>query len=323
MDPKKIRIVFMGTPALAAYSLKALHENKYNIVGVVTAPDKPAGRGLKLAYSEVKKYALENELLILQPQKLKDPDFFYQLKALKPDLQVVVAFRMLPENVWSLPGLGTFNMHASLLPQYRGAAPINWAIINGEKETGVTTFLLDKEIDTGKILFQQTMPLSENETAGSLHDKIMVAGAEMVLKTVDALAKGTASQIDQTEQIKKNTLLKKAPKIFKEDCVISWEMPCKEIASRIHGLSPIPGAYTEIIYDGRPLALKIYEAKAETINHNYKTGELITDGKNTLFFAAKDGLVEVQSLQMAGKKRMNTPDFLRGFRVELAKSLPE
>lgn len=313
----------MGTPALAAYSLKVLHEKKYNIVGVVTAPDKPAGRGLKIAYSDVKKYALENGLPILQPQKLKDPDFFSQLNALKPDLQVVVAFRMLPESVWSLPRLGTFNMHASLLPQYRGAAPINWAIISGEKETGVTTFLLDKEIDTGKILFQQTLPVSENETAASLHDKIMVAGAKMVLKTVDALANGTANPIVQSELIEKNTLLKKAPKIFKEDCLIDWRTSCKDIVNRVHGLSPIPGAYTEITYDGRPLTLKIFEAEAEIFQHKYKPGELISDGKNTLFFAAQDGMVKVKSLQMAGKKRMNTPDFLRGFRVELAKSLPQ
>lgn len=307
----------MGTPALAAYSLKVLHENNYNIVGVVTAPDKPAGRGLKLAYSEVKKIALQNELPILQPQKLKDPDFFLQLNTLNPELLVVVAFRMLPESVWSLPRLGTFNMHASLLPQYRGAAPINWAIINGEKETGVTTFLLDKEIDTGKILFQQSMPVAENETAGSLHDKIMVAGAEMVLKTVDALAKGTANPIEQTELIEKNTLLKKAPKIFKEDCLIDWRTSCEEIVNRVHGLSPIPGAYTEITYDGRPLTIKIFEAEAETSRHNYKPGKLISDGKNNLFFTTQDGMVKVKSLQVAGKKRMNTSDFLRGFRIEL------
>lgn len=313
----------MGTPALAAHSLKVLHEKQYNIVGVVTAPDKPAGRGLKLAHSEVKKYALENGIPVLQPQKLKDPDFFSQLNALKPDLQVVVAFRMLPESVWSLPRMGTFNMHASLLPQYRGAAPINWAIINGEKETGVTTFLLDKEIDTGKILFQKVMPLSENETAGSLHDKIMVAGAEMVVKTVDALAKGTVNPINQVEFIDKNIPLKKAPKIFKEDCLISWERPCEEIANRIHGLSPVPGAYTEIIYDGKPLTIKIFEARAELSNHKYKPGEIITDGKTTLFFASPDGLVKVESLQMAGKKRMNAPEFLRGFRVELVKSMPQ
>jgi methionyl-tRNA formyltransferase len=323
MNSKDLRIVFMGTPALAAFSLKALHESGYNVVAVVTAPDKPAGRGLKLIHSEVKNYALEHGLTLLQPEKLKSPEFIESLQALQPDVQVVVAFRMLPEAVWSLPGMGTFNMHASLLPKYRGAAPINWAIINGETETGVTTFLLDREIDTGKILFQERIPILKNETAGSLHDRIMVIGAEIVLRTIDVLAEGKAKPIEQDELISDPSKLKKAPKIFKEDCLIDWKRSCQDIANLIHGMSPIPGAFTVINTDGEELSLKIFEVEAEVMVHPYKYGEMLTDRKNILIFTTSDGIIKVKSLQMAGKKRMITSDFLRGFRSENLKNLPK
>lgn len=316
MNPKDLRIVFMGTPALAAFSLKRLCQEGYNVVGVVTAPDKPAGRGLKLQPSEVKKYAHEKTIPVLQPEKLKSPEFLEQLKSLAPDVQVVVAFRMLPEAVWSLPPLGTFNMHASLLPQYRGAAPINWAIINGEKETGVTTFLLDREIDTGKILLQEKLAIYENETAGSLHDRIMIAGADLVLKTIDALAQNQIEPLDQSALLAETTQLKKAPKIFKEDCLIDWEKPCQKAVNHIHGMSPFPGAFTLLRVGGKEQILKIYEAEAREFIHTYKYGELLSDGKTSLSFATPDGLVAVKSLQMAGKKRMSTADFLRGFQLE-------
>ncbi|MBW6499251.1 MAG: methionyl-tRNA formyltransferase [Bacteroidales bacterium] len=322
MNPKDLRLVFMGTPALAAFSLRKLHEGGYNVVGVVTAPDKPAGRGLKLQPSEVKKYATEKNIPVLQPEKLKSPEFLEQLKSLAPDVQVVVAFRMLPEAVWSLPEKGTFNMHASLLPQYRGAAPINWAIINGEKETGVTTFLLDREIDTGKILFQERLDIFENETAGSLHDRIMVVGADLVLKTIDALALNQVEPLDQSALIAETSQLKKAPKIFKEDCLIDWKKPCHEVANHIHGMSPFPGAFTVIEVDKREIILKIFEAEAREMTHSYNYGEIFSDGKSILALATPDGIVEVKSLQMAGKKRMSTSDFLRGFRLDDRNNMP-
>jgi methionyl-tRNA formyltransferase len=323
MNPKDLRIVFMGTPALAAFSLKTLHESGYNVVAVVTAPDKPAGRGLKLIQSEVKKYALEHGLPLLQPQKLKSPEFLESLQVLQPDVQVVVAFRMLPESVWSFSRLGTFNMHASLLPQYRGAAPINWAIINGETETGVTTFLLDREMDTGKILFQERIPILKNETAGSLHDRIMVIGAGIVIRTIEALAQGKAKPVEQNELITDPSQLKKAPKIFKEDCLIDWKRSCHDIANLIHGMSPIPGAFAVINTDGEEFSLKIFEAEAEGMVHPYKPGEMFTDGKDNLIFTTSDGIIRVKSLQMAGKKRMGASDFLRGFRSEKLKNFPK
>lgn len=322
MNPKDLRIVFMGTPALAAFSLKKLCEGGYNVVGVVTAPDKPAGRGLKLQPSDVKKFAIEQGILVLQPEKLKSPEFIEDLKSLAPDVQVVVAFRMLPEAVWSLPEKGTFNMHASLLPQYRGAAPINWAIINGEKETGVTTFLLDREIDTGKILFQEKMAIHENETAGSLHDRIMVTGADLVLKTIDALAQNKVEPLDQSALLAEFSLLKKAPKIYKEDCQIDWKKSCREVTNHIHGMSPFPGAFTVIEVEKKEIILKIFEAEAREMTHTFNYGEVFSGGKNLLAFATPDGMVEVKSLQMAGKKRMDTPDFLRGFRLDHLNNMP-
>ena len=322
MNPKDLRIVFMGTPRIAAFILEALHREGYQLVGVVTSPDKPAGRGLKLLASDVKQEALKMGIPVLQPKNLKSPEFQQELIDLEPDVQVVVAFRMLPESVWSLPPLGTFNMHASLLPQYRGAAPINWAIINGEQETGVTTFLLDQAIDTGKILFQEKMPILENETAGHLHDRIMEAGASLVMKTLDALAGGQAEPHSQDQLIADPDKLKKAPKIFKEDCQIDWFKPCREVVNLIHGLSPYPGAFTHMIGDEKKTTLKIFEARALHVEHSETPGSLFSDGKEKLLFATPDGLVEVLNLQMEGKKRMSTPDFLRGFRTDHLPNFP-
>lgn len=323
MNPKDLRIVFMGTPQIAAFILKALHREGYHLAGVVTVPDKPSGRGQKLLQSEVKQTALELGIPVLQPEKLKAPPFREELRALKPDVQIVVAFRMLPETVWALPPLGTFNMHASLLPQYRGAAPINWAIINGEKETGVTTFLLDHEIDTGKVLFQEKMPILENETAGHLHDRMMEAGAAIVMKTLDALAGGHAMPLEQDDLFTDPASLRKAPKIFREDCQIDWNRPCLEVVNLIHGLSPYPGAFTPLAIEGRDVTMKIFEARARQLNHYQAPGRLFSDGRENLAFSTPDGLVSVKSLQVPGKKRMDTPDFLRGFRAEHLPNLPQ
>lgn len=314
MEAKNLRIVFMGTPELAAWSLKELAEQGYNIAGVVTAPDKPAGRGRKLAASAVKEYAISRGITVLQPDNLKSSLFLEQLKALKPDLQVVVAFRMLPQQVWDLPPLGTFNMHASLLPQYRGAAPINRAIMNGEKITGVTTFLLDKEIDTGKILFRQPIIMDEWETAGSLHEKVKTAGSELVIKTISALAKGDVKPLDQDKLIKPQEPLKKAPKIFKEDCLINWDRPGSEVASHIHGLNPVPGAYTIISGPAaEQINMKIYDVRPEKTSHQYPSGTLISDNKKYLGFTTSDGIIWVKNLQLSGKRRMNAEELMRGF----------
>ncbi|HSV89290.1 MAG TPA: methionyl-tRNA formyltransferase [Bacteroidales bacterium] len=308
------RIIFMGTPAFAAFSLKKLHNSDYNIVAVVTGPDKPAGRGQKLSSSEVKKTAIELGIKVLQPEKLKSPDFINQLEALKPDIQVVVAFRMLPEQVWSLPPLGTFNLHASLLPQYRGAAPINWVIMNGEAETGITTFLLDKEIDTGKILFREPVKILQNETAGSLHDRLMQAGAELIMKTIDALASGTANPVNQSELISDPSHLKTAPKLTRDDCHIDWNRSCLEIAAQIRGLNPVPGAFTYLRTVNDTLLIKIFEVQPIITDHEYQPGHFLSEGKTSLMFAAPDGFVKVTSLQLTGKKRMTSSEFLRGFR---------
>ena len=312
MQGKDLRIVFMGTPDFAVASLQALVESGYQVVGVITVPDKPAGRGQKLNESAVKQYAVSKGLKILQPEKLKNPDFIAELESLHADLQVVVAFRMLPEIVWNMPRLGTFNLHGSLLPQYRGAAPLNWAIINGETETGVTTFLLDHEIDTGKILFREKIAISEADTVGSIHDSLMEIGARLVLKTVDALADGTIYAIDQ-ESVAEKTELKHAPKIFKDDCRIDWTMPGEKIRNRIRGLSPYPAAWTDLIDEnGQAQVMKIYFADfAEGADST--PGTLSSDGKNFIKVKTADGWLSITDLQLAGKKRMKTVDFLRGF----------
>jgi len=308
MDNKP-RIVFMGTPAFAVASLNALLQAKMNVVGVVTAPDKPAGRGMQLQQSAVKQFALAHDLPILQPEKLKSPEFFEALKQWQPDLQVVVAFRMLPEQIWSFPSMGTLNVHGSLLPQYRGAAPINWAIINGEKETGVTTFQLQHAIDTGAILLQDRIPIAPNNTAGEIHDTMMVVGAQLLVKTLHGLFDSSIKAVPQ-EQVIGNIALQHAPKIFTKDCEIDWEKPCTSIHNLIRGLAPFPGAITKI--DGKIVKLFLTQKMEEPPTE--APGSFITDGKTFAKIACKDGYIGLADIQWEGKKRMPIIDFLRGYR---------
>jgi methionyl-tRNA formyltransferase len=314
MKNKELRIVFMGTPDFAVASLKALVDGGYNVVGVITAPDKPAGRGNQLTQPAVKKYAVENNLKVLQPEKLKNPEFLAELKNLKADLQVVVAFRMLPEVVWNMPPMGTFNLHGSLLPQYRGAAPLNWAVINGETKTGVTTFLLDHEIDTGKILFKCETPIGENETVGEVHDRLMEIGAKLVVETVDAIAEWNIQPIPQAELIE-GTAIKHAPKIFKEDCKIDWEKDAESIRNLIRGLSPYPAAWTNMVHieTGNEIQTKLFFAQKKDSIKNASPGTIETDRKTFMNVACKNGWLQITDLQIAGKKRIKTEEFLRGF----------
>ena len=315
MDKKDLRIVYMGTPEFAVESLRCLVEGGYNVVGVITMPDKPAGRGHKLQYSAVKQYALEHDLPLLQPEKLKDEAFLEALRAWKADLQIVVAFRMLPEVVWNMPRLGTFNLHASLLPQYRGAAPINWAVINGDTETGVTTFFLKHEIDTGEIIRQVRVPIADTDDVGTVHDRLMTLGGRVVTETVDDILAGTVKSIPQ-EQLATTGELRPAPKIFKDTCRIDWNQPVKRIYDFVRGLSPYPAAWTELVQpDGSVLVLKIFQTEKIIKAHNLQPGTLETDGKNYLRVAAADGFVGICSLQLPGKKRLNTDELLRGFRL--------
>lgn len=306
-----MRIIFMGTPEFAVASLDALVKAGYDIIAVVTAPDKPAGRGLKMHESAVKQYAVAHGLPLLQPIKLKDPDFIQALQELKADLQIVVAFRMLPEVVWNMPPMGTINLHGSLLPQYRGAAPINWAVINGEKETGVTTFKLKHEIDTGNILLQRSFPIGENETAGEVHDRMKLIGADLLVETVNGFKNNTLKEKPQ-DIFSENLLLKHAPKIFTETCVIQWDRSTIDIHNLIRGLSPFPGALTKL--DGK--VLKIYKSATELQQHQHPAGSVLTDGKSFLKFATADGYILVLDLQLEGKKRMSINDFLRGYRPQ-------
>jgi len=335
MKATDLRIVFMGTPEFAVASLDALVKAGCTIVGVITAPDKPAGRGMKMNESAVKKYAVEHGLHVLQPEKLKNPAFIEALKALKADLQIVVAFRMLPEMVWNMPSMGTINVHGSLLPQYRGAAPINWAVINGEKETGVTTFQLKHEIDTGDILLQQSFPIGEDETAGEVHDRMKEIGAALLVKTVEGLAEGSLKERPQTIVHSPQTsieflqstvdrgpsTLKHAPKIFTETCRIDFNKTVEEVHNLIRGLSPFPGAFTEL--GGK--MLKIYRSKKEIVNTSDfgepmpghgPTENLQTDSKTFLKFRCNNGYVHVLELQLEGKKRMSVEEFLRGYRFQ-------
>ena len=312
MSGKDLRIVFMGTPEFAAGSLKALVENGYHVVGVVTAPDRPAGRGQKLSQSDVKKYAMSCGLPILQPEKLKDENFLRELKSLNPDIQIIVAFRMLPEVVWEMPPMGTFNLHGSLLPHYRGAAPLNWAIINGDQETGVTTFLLKHEIDTGNILFQERVKIEPDETVGELYDELMAIGANLVLKTVDALSEGTVQPLSQ-DALAIDPERLHAPKIFKENCKIDWAKPGHTINNLIRGLSPYPAAWTNFIKSGTETGVKIFKASVELTDHTCHPGEIVSDNKRYLKIACKDGFIHLLDLQLAGKKRMGIAEFLRGF----------
>ncbi len=314
MQGKELRIVFMGTPDFAVASLKALVDSGYNVVGVITAPDKPAGRGKKLNESAVKKYAVENGLNVLQPEKLKNPEFLNELKKLEADLQVVVAFRMLPEVVWNMPPLGTFNLHGSLLPQYRGAAPLNWAVINGEEKTGVTTFLLDHKIDTGKIIFKREIEIGENDTVGDIHDRLMEIGAKLVTETVDALATGNYEAVAQTDILAESEI-KHAPKIFKDDCKVNWANNVEPIRNLIRGLSPYPTAWTKLVRNDseQEIQVKLFFAKKIDVAETAVPGTINTDGKKVLNVACGNGWLQITDLQLAGKKRMKTEDFLRGF----------
>lgn len=317
MDKKDLRIVFMGTPDFAVESLKKLVENGYNIVGVITMPDKPSGRGYKIQYSAVKKYALEQNLPLLQPEKLKDENFLSELKALEADLQIVVAFRMLPEVVWDMPRLGTFNLHGSLLPQYRGAAPINWSIINGDKETGVTTFFLTHEIDTGKIILQEKIKIGENDNAGKIHDELMIVGAGLVQKTVDMILEGSVDAVDQKQFFSDEKDLKHAPKIFKETCRINWEKPAGEIHNLIRGMSPYPTAWTELLSEGKESQMvKIYRSEIVLSANTVVPGTILTDNKTYLHVACSNGLISVEEIQFAGKKAMKIDEVLRGYKIE-------
>lgn len=311
-----MRIVFMGTPDFAVESLRILVENRYEVVGVVTMPDKPGGRGQKLQFSPVKQYALDFKLPLLQPEKLKDEAFLEELKNLKADLQIVVAFRMLPEVVWNMPKFGTFNLHASLLPQYRGAAPINWAIINGEKETGATTFFLTHEIDTGKIILQEKLEINDDDNAGIVHDKLMIIGANLVKKTVDLLMEDKIEAIDQSQFINSKQELKPAPKIFKETCEIKPTMTVDGAYNFVRGLSPYPTAWIEVQFprQSEKMILKVYEAEKEQEVHNLPLGTLVTDRKKYAKIALVDGFIVLKKVQAPGKKRMDIDELLRGLR---------
>jgi methionyl-tRNA formyltransferase len=300
------KIVFMGTPSFAVASLKALLGAKMNVVGVVTVPDKPAGRGMQLQQSAVKQFALEHQLPIAQPEKLKSPEFFAQIQAWQPDIQIVVAFRMLPESIWSYPPMGTLNVHGSLLPKYRGAAPINWAIINGEKETGVTTFRLQHAIDTGDILLQERIAITPEMTAGELHDTMMEVGAQTLVKTLDRLMAGSIQSKPQEEPLASLH----APKIFTKDCQIDWQLPVAQIHNLIRGLAPFPGALTKV--DSK--IVKLFSTSIVHENPKEPVGSFVTDGKTYARFACSDGYIQLNDIQWEGKKRMPIADFLRGYK---------
>lgn len=304
---KGLRIIFMGTPEFAVPSLRSLVENKSNVVAVITVPDKPAGRGQKQTSSPVKLYAQEQGIPVLQPEKLKDPAFLEELKSYAADLQVVVAFRMLPEVVWAMPKKGTFNLHGSLLPQYRGAAPINWAVINGDTETGVTTFFIEKEIDTGKIIYRETEPIREDDDAGSVYERLMEKGAKLVVKTVEAIQTGSYPQEDQDESI----ALRAAPKIFRETCEIDWTKSAVAIHNFVRGLSPYPAAWTTL----NGLSCKIFKTKVVHSDEQAEPGQYRTDHKCFLHFATSDDWLSIEVLQLEGKKRMQIGDFLRGAKL--------
>jgi methionyl-tRNA formyltransferase len=308
-----LRIIFMGTPEFAVGSLGALVDAGCQIVGVITAPDKQAGRGMKLTESAVKKYASEKGLPILQPEKLKNPEFIAALQALKADLQIVVAFRMLPEIVWDMPAMGTINLHGSLLPQYRGAAPIHWAVINGEKETGVTTFKLQHAIDTGNILLQKSFPIGPDETTGEVHDKMKEIGASVLVETVRGIAENSLQETQQSS-LSSEAGLKHAPKLFTENCIINWNQSIDQIHNFIRGLSPFPGALSKL--DDK--ILKVYRSKKEESSKKEVPGTVFSDGKTYLKIAAENGFIHLLDLQLEGKKRMLTEDFLRGYRLNNA-----
>lgn len=315
-EKKDLRIVYMGTPDFAVEPLSKLVEGGYNIVGVITMPDKPIGRHQnELSASPVKKYAVEHGLRVLQPAKLKDPEFVEELRSLQADLQIVVAFRMLPEVVWNMPRYGTFNLHAALLPQYRGAAPINWAIINGDTETGITTFFLDHDIDTGSVIQRVPVPILDTDNVEDVHDKLMHLGSDLVVETVDNILAGTVTPIPQSE-LQTDEPLRPAPKIFKETCRIDWTQGVKRTYDFVRGLSPYPAAWTELTYNGKTSVLKVYTTSKEFCEVSDPIGTVVTDGKTYLKVAQADGYQHLLTIQLAGKKRMQTADFLRGFHAE-------
>jgi len=310
---RNLRIVFMGTPGFAVPSLDAIINAGFEVVGVITAPDKPAGRGQRLKYSAVKEYCLSKGLNTLQPEKLRSPDFLEKLKTLKANLFVVIAFRMLPEVVWSIPEYGTINLHASMLPEYRGATPINHVIINGEEHTGVTTFFINDKIDTGNIIFQEKTTISKSETAGELHDRLMISGANLVIKTIKAIKSNTYTSREQS-YLHPNKNIKQAPKIFKADCKIDWSNDVEQIYNFIRGLSPYPGAYSDLNHkDGNHIQIKVFRARYQRIHHNRQIGTIITDNKSILSVMAKNGKIYIDELQISGKKRLKVEEFLNGF----------
>lgn len=305
---RDLKIIFMGTPDFAVATLKTLVEQNYNIVGVITAPDKPAGRGRKLNESAVKQYAKSQNLNILQPTNLKSETFLTELKSLNANLQIVVAFRMLPTAVWQMPEYGTFNLHASLLPNYRGAAPINWAIINGETKTGVSTFFIDEKIDTGDMIFQEEINIETNDNAGSLHDKLMKIGSQLVLKTVSEIEKGNV----KTQKQKENVNIKTAYKLNRDNCKIDWTEPLDNIYNKIRGLSPYPAAWCELNNGEEKLDVKIYEAEKETTNHDFKTGSIIST-KKELKVAVQNGYIIINQMKLPGKRLMDIKSLLNGY----------
>ena len=315
MTKQDLRIVYMGTPDFAVETLRLLVERQYNVVAVVTMPDKPAGRGHKIQYSPVKQYALSVGLPVLQPEKLKDEAFIEELRSYKADLQIVVAFRMLPQIVWDMPPMGTFNLHASLLPQYRGAAPLNWAIMNGDKETGITTFFLTHEIDTGKVIQRRSIPIADNDNVGVIHDKLMFMGAEMVCETVDNIIADNITAIPQ-EELMTDQPLRPAPKIFKETCHLDFTRNVIELHNQVRGLSPYPAAWCEFVSpDENITGVKVFETSIQECQHNKPYGAIITDGKRNIQIACEGGLLNILSLQLAGKKRLSAEELLRGFRL--------
>lgn len=313
---KDLRIVFMGTPDFAVATLGCLIMNGFNVVAVVTAPDKPAGRGRKLKKSAVKEFAEFSSLPVLQPASLKDPVFIDELKKLEPDLSIVVAFRMLPEVIWRIPKSGTINLHASLLPNYRGAAPINHAIINGETVTGVTTFFIDEKIDTGSILLREEVPIFAYDNAGDLHDRLKLNGARLVIKTIEGIANDNLKPKSQKEFVKTNDILRPAPKLSPEFCIIDWKKDVLSVNNFIRGLAPYPCARTFLSNNSTELSLKIYEALPEKEHVSAEPGEILSDGKKYIKIACSDGFINISSLQLEGKTRMSTAEFLRGFRIE-------
>jgi methionyl-tRNA formyltransferase len=319
MTKEELRIVYMGTPDFAVESLKCLVEGGYNVVGVVTMPDKPVGRhGSVLQPSPVKQYAVEKGLKILQPVKLKDEVFVEELRSLNADLQIVVAFRMLPEVVWNMPRLGTFNLHASLLPQYRGAAPINWAVINGDKETGITTFFLQHEIDTGRVIQQVRIPIADTDNVGDVHDRLMMLGGQLVVETVDNIINGNVISVEQDDMLQEGESLRQAPKIFHDTCRIDWRgKNVKQVYDFVRGMSPYPAAWTELVNGDKTVSVKVYESvKIYDDSSAYEPGRILTNNKTEIRVALRDGFIGVKTLQIAGKKRMQSDEFLRGYKFE-------